>query len=149
RMRPTLPSAAIFSPSADLKRSETRRSNAPKCPERRDGTSRSVVGVGSGIADRHNPTGVESADELTLPGGALCGSGDSHRVIGAITAHATARIGGGPRSSSLAAFGAASSIREAHRKPFIGRTAHVADRSTILLNEDGCGAEAKLVRSPS
>jgi len=96
RMRPTLPSARFFSPSADLKRSETRRSNAPKCPERRDGTSRSVVGVGSGIADGHNPTGVESADELTLPSGALCGSGDSHRVIGAITAHATARIGGGP-----------------------------------------------------
>ena len=60
------------------------------------GTSGSVTGVGSGIADRHNPTGVESADELTLPSGALCGSGDSHRVIGAITAHATARIGGGP-----------------------------------------------------
>jgi len=74
RMRPTLPSAGIFSPSADLKRSETRRSHAPKCPERRDGTGRSVVGVGSGVADRHNPTVVESADELTLPGGALCGS---------------------------------------------------------------------------
>jgi len=31
-----------------------------------------------------------------LPGGALDGSGDSHRVIGAITAHVTTRIGGGP-----------------------------------------------------
>jgi hypothetical protein len=53
--------------------------------------------VSGGIADRHNPTGVYSADELTvLPGGAPGGSGDSHRVIGAITAHVTARIGHGP-----------------------------------------------------
>ncbi|HET9573338.1 MAG TPA: hypothetical protein VFP29_06405, partial [Methyloceanibacter sp.] len=62
-----------------------------------DGTSGSVTGVGPGIADRHNPTGVYSADELTvLPGGVPGGSSASHRVIGASTADVTTRIGHGP-----------------------------------------------------